>query len=282
MMSENKVIGFIGAGALATALIKGLLAAEVVKPSEIMVTDMDGSKLEQMVERWRVQARDKGQLIEQADIVILAVKPKDIAAVMEEIGAKLNKKHVLISVAAGIPTSFIEGFCKENIKVIRVMPNTSATVLESATAIARGKYAGDTAEQSAAMIFAAVGKVELVKEELLDVITGLSGSGPAYAYYMVEALEQAGERLGLPKEIAQSFVVQTLFGAAKMLVETAEKPENLRTAVTSPGGTTYAGLQALDAHGFHKAVFAAVEAAANRSKEMQAEFTGISGGVTCD
>lgn len=276
-MLENKVIGFVGAGALATALLRGLLSAGTVQPEKVMITDMDSSRVEQLVNTWKVTGCSKGQLVEEAGVIILAVKPKDIAAVMEEIGSKLVRGQVLISVAAGIPTAFIEGFCQQEIEVVRVMPNTSCTVLASATAISRGKHAGDQAEETAADIFSAVGKVEKVKEELFDVITGLSGSGPAYVYYMVEALEQAGERLGLPREMALNLAIQTLSGAAKMLVETGEKPKDLRTAVTSPGGTTFAGLQALDSHGFHKALFAAVEAAANRSKEMQAEFTGITG-----
>jgi len=279
-MLKSKVVGFIGAGSMTEALIRGIIQSGTVQPENVLVTNKENtSRLEKLVKTWNVVKSTKIELVHLADVVILAVKPKDIAQVMKEIGTRLRENQIVMSVAAGIPTAFIEEFCDKKVPVIRAMPNTSCTVLASATAIAKGKYAGEDTEEIAVQLFSSVGKVETVAEEQLDVITGLSGSGPAYVYYMIEALEQAGEQLGLPKEMALNLATQTVFGAAKMLMETGEKPVRLRTAVTSPGGTTLAGLQALSSHGFHEALYAAVKAAANRSKEMRIEFTGLAGGA---
>ncbi len=279
-MLLNKTIGFIGAGSMTEALLKGIIQSGTVKPENVLVSNkVNRARLEKLQENWGVTGCAKDEVIRRAEVIILAVKPKDVALVMAEAGPELSAQQILLSVAAGIPTAFIEDFCEQKVQVVRAMPNTSCTVLASATAIARGKYAGTEAEELAAELFASVGKVERVAEDQLDAITGLSGSGPAYVYYMIEAMEQAGEQVGLPKEMALKLATQTVFGAAKMLMETGEKPLHLRTAVSSPGGTTLAGLQALSSHGFHEALCAAVKAATNRSKEMGLEFTGMAGGV---
>ncbi|HWJ02110.1 MAG TPA: pyrroline-5-carboxylate reductase [Verrucomicrobiae bacterium] len=278
-MLQGKTVGFVGAGSMTEALLKGIVNSGTVAAKNILVTNKENTdRLARLVQTWQVAKCSKEELVRSADVVILAVKPKDIAEVLKQIGGSLRQGQLVISVAAGIPTAFIEDFCPVGVQVIRAMPNTSCTVLASATAIATGKYADAEAASIAIKLFSSVGKVEQVAEEQLDVITGLSGSGPAYVYYMVEALEQAGEQLGLPKEMALKLATQTVFGAAKMLLETGEQPTHLRTKVSSPGGTTLAGLQALRTHGFHEALCEAVKAASARSKEMGLEFTSLSGG----
>lgn len=274
-MLKGKVIGFVGAGAMTEALLRGMLQSGTVEPQNIMVSNRSNpGRLEELAATWGVAAGDKETIAKKADIVFLSVKPKDLAGVLNEIGQSLRADQLIISVAAGIPTSFIEGFCANEVPVIRAMPNTSCTVLASATAITRGRYAVESAEQIAVKLFSSVGIVECVEENLLDVVTGLSGSGPAYVYLMVEALQQAGQELGMSPEMALSLAKQTVFGAAKMLLETGENPAVLRKAVSSPNGTTVAGLQALSANGFPEAVRTAVAAASKRSKEMGLEYTG--------
>jgi glutamate 5-kinase len=275
-MTKNQVIGFIGAGSMTEALLRGIVQTGVVEAKNILLVNRENrARVEKLVEVWGVAAVSKEELVEKADILFLAVKPKDVAQVMCELGPKLKQEQILISVAAGIPTSFLEGFCNEKVQVIRAMPNTSCTVLASATGISRGSFAGEEALRVTEKLFSAVGIVEIVEEERQNLITGLSGSGPAYVYYMVEALEQAGTKLGLPEESALQLATQTVYGAAKMLMETGEKARDLRAKVSSPGGTTLAGLKAMSEYGFQEAVFAGVQAASIRAKEMGLEFTGM-------
>ncbi len=261
---------------MAEALMRGLIQTGVVEPGKIVLVNRENqARIEKLVQTWGVAAINKDQLVDRADILLLAVKPKDVAAVMAELGPKLKQEQILISVAAGIPTAFLESFCASAVQVIRAMPNTSCTVQASATAISKGRFAQEQSLHLAANLFAAVGSVEVVDEDKQNLITGLSGSGPAYVYYLVEALEQAGAELGLPSHSALQLATQTVYGAAKMLVQTGEKAMDLRAKVSSPGGTTLAGLKAMSEYGFSQAIFAGVKAATTRAKEIGLEFTGV-------
>jgi pyrroline-5-carboxylate reductase len=216
---------------------------------------------------------NKGDAVLHSDIVVLAAKPKDIPEALRQWGPMIRADQLVISVAAGISTAFIEHHLKEGTAVIRSMPNTSCTIGLSATAICQGRWATRENMESARRLFQAIGIVVEVSEEAMDTVTGLSGSGPAYIYYMVEAMQQAGVEAGLHADIARQLTLQTLLGAAHMLMETQEEPAELRRKVTSPGGTTMAGLETLRRYQFEKAVRSAIFRAKERSKELGDAFT---------
>jgi pyrroline-5-carboxylate reductase len=271
----HRTIGLIGAGNMAEALIRGLLGRRVISPTHLWVTNRSNTaRLEGVRIRYGVQTtREKQRLTSAASIIILAVKPRDMADVLGELRGLITNAHLVISVAAGITLATIEEALRD-VPVIRAMPNTSAAVQESATVLAAGTRADEPHLDDAEVIFRAVGDVAVVDEELLDVVTALSGSGPAYVYHLIEAMIHAGSELGLDGELARRLAVQTLVGAARMLAETSEDPGELRRRVTSPGGTTMAALQTLEARGFARSVREAVDRAAQRSREMAGEFGG--------
>jgi len=274
-VDHHITVGLIGAGNMAEALIRGLLGRGVVTPARLWVTNRSNTtRLEALRERFEVQiTREKRVLADAASILILAVKPRDMSQALRELDGLTGGQHLVISVAAGIPLAMIEDALPEA-AVIRAMPNTSAAVQESATVLAAGLRARDAHLEDAEAIFRAVGDVAVVDEELLDVVTALSGSGPAYVYHLIEAMIHAGSELGLDGELARRLAVQTLVGAARMLTETSEDPGELRRRVTSPGGTTMAALQTLEARGFARSVREAVDRAAQRSRELADEFGG--------
>lgn len=277
MLSQH--ICFIGAGSMAEAIIAGLLEKQLTTKDRIHVINKTNQiRLDGMRQRFAVRCPERKEAaIEQAGIVILAVKPKDVGEAMEKWGPCLKPgQHLLMSVVAGISTSHLETYVEEGVPVIRTMPNTSCTIGQSATGVAPGRWAGQGHLQVAEQLFSAVGTVVTLEEELLDTVTGLSGSGPAYVYYMVEAMEQAGVNAGLRPDIARKLTVQTLLGAAEMLVKTEEEPALLRQKITSPGGTTFAGLEALRSRDFAKVVQAAVFSARDRAKELGEEMTTMS------
>lgn len=273
--NHDRTVGLIGAGNMAEALIRGLLGRGVVPPARLWATNRSNTaRLEALRERFGVQiTREKRTLTAAASILILAVKPKDMAQALDELRGLVHGVHLVISVAAGIPLAMIEAALADA-PVIRAMPNTSAAVQESATVLAAGIRASAAHLSDAEVVFRAVGDVAVVDEELLDVVTALSGSGPAYVYHLIEAMIHAGSDLGLDGELARRLAVQTLVGAARMLAETSEDPGELRRRVTSPGGTTMAALQALEARGFARSVREAVDRAAQRSRELAGEFGG--------
>jgi len=271
----HKTVGLIGAGNMAEALIRGLLGRGVISPAHLWVTNRSNTaRLQSLRERYGTQiTREKPPLTAAASVLILAVKPKDMAQVLDELRGLVHPTHLVISVAAGIPLGTIEDAFGET-PVIRAMPNTSAAVQESATVLAAGTRATGAHLQDADVIFRAVGDVAVVDEELLDVVTALSGSGPAYVYHLIEAMIHAGSELGLDGALAKRLAVQTLVGAARMLTETSADPGELRRRVTSPGGTTMAALQTLEDRGFARSVREAVDRAARRSRELADEFGG--------
>lgn len=274
-VDANTVIGFIGAGNMASAMIRGLVSQGVVAPAQIWATNRSNdARLAGLRDTFGVHiTRSKESLAGASAVLILAVKPPDIAGALAEAAPHVRARHLVISVAAGIPLRAVEAVLRD-VPVIRAMPNTSAAVQESATAIAGGRLAAPPHLATAETIFRAVGDVTTVDEELLDVITGLSGSGPAYVYRLIEAMIHAGTDLGLDPSLARRLAIQTLVGAARMLEQSSEDPAELRRRVTSPGGTTMAALHALESRGFATAIHEAVGRAAGRARELAEEFGG--------
>jgi pyrroline-5-carboxylate reductase len=267
-------VGFIGAGSMAEAMVAGLLAAGVTFAPSIVVTNRSRQdRLDAMALRWGVRTtRSKAEVCATADVVVLATKPADIPTVLEQLRGLVTSRHLVVSVAAGIPCAVLQRGLGEGIPVVRAMPNTSCHVKESATAIALGRWAGEEHEGVARTIFGAVGQVVTVPEEWLDAVTGLSGSGPAYVYLLMEALTEAGVEVGLSPEVSRLLTRQTVLGAARMVLETGEDPALLRRKVTSPNGTTMAALRVLEEMGFVSALREAVRRATARSREMGQEF----------
>jgi pyrroline-5-carboxylate reductase len=268
-MGEHTV-GMIGAGNMAQALLHGIFEAGLLPPARCLVANRSSDeRLARIARTWPVRTtRDKALVLAEGDVIILAVKPGDMPVVLDEIAPSATSRHLVISVAAGIPIEMIERRL-EAVPVIRAMPNTSTVVRASATALAAGRHASAAHVAIAQRLFESVGWVGVVPESLLDVVTAVSGSGPAYVYMLAEALANSGERAGLPRELAQVLVAQTILGAGKMLIETGDGPEVLRDRVTSPGGTTMAGLEALEQGGLRAAVDAAVTKAAHRARELR-------------
>lgn len=265
-----KKIAFIGAGAMAEAIISGMVAQNIIESKNIFVTNKSNeAKLANLSETYGITGtRSVQEAMEDADMVVLAVKPKDILATMQAIQEYITTEMLLISVAAGVHTASLEGIAAKKVAIIRAMPNTSATVGKSATAICTNKYATAEQRQAAIDLFETVGSVVVVEEDQLDAVTGLSGSGPAYLYYLVEAMEKAALDLGLEAKTAKQLIVQTMLGTADMLQHSTKSPATLRQEVTSPGGTTEAGLKVLQANQVGDAFISCIEEATAQSKRM--------------
>lgn len=263
-------VGMIGAGNMAEALLRGAFDAGVLTPARCLVTNKSNDdRLARLGREWPVRTtRDKAFLVTESDVLILAVKPHDMPTVLSEIAPHAAARHLVVSVAAGTSIAMIERRLG-GVPVIRAMPNTSTAVRASATALAAGSHATPHHLTIARALFEAVGWVGVVPETLLDIVTAVSGSGPAYVYALAEALVNSGERAGLPLDLARTLVAQTVLGAGKMLTETGDGPEVLRERVTSPGGTTMAGLEALEQGGLRAAVDAAVTRAAHRARQLR-------------
>ncbi len=262
-------VGFIGAGNMAGALINGILQARLLSPQAMLASDVKEAQLKKVKKSYGIQTyKDNAQVISQVNTVVLAIKPQNIEDVLNEITPVITKKHLIISIVAGITTKHIAKHLGGNLPVIRVMPNTPALVQEGASVLSVGKHATEAHLKKALKLFSAVGKVVTVDEHLMDAVTGLSGSGPAYVFLFIEALADAGVKMGLPRSTAQLLAMQTCLGAARMVSETGEHPAKLRDMVTSPGGTTITGLHKLEAGGLRNTIIDAVEAATKRSKEL--------------
>jgi pyrroline-5-carboxylate reductase len=267
-MTTNKKIAFIGGGNMAEALIKGLIAAGAAKPDHILVTDVSVDRLAHLHQTYGVMQKGNVEAAHEADIIILCVKPQVVERVLADIFSVVDDKKLIISIAAGIVIAKIEKALKENAHVVRVMPNTPALVLAGAAALAGGKHATSDDLALTQSIFNSVGKAVIVEEKLMDAVTGLSGSGPAYVFMIIDALSDAGVKEGLPRQLALELAAQTVYGAAKMVLETKEHPGKLRDMVTSPGGTTIEGLHALEKGKLRATLMNAVEAATTRSREL--------------
>src|SRR4029453_3701449 len=274
MTIKGRTVGFLGAGNMGEALIKGLLAAKLVPAQAIFATDVRPERLKELDRQYGIQvSSDNAELVKRADIVILAVKPQIMDAVATEIAPAVTRGKLLISIAAGVATDKIRARLPRDARLIRVMPNTPALVLEGATAIAKadGLEPGDL--DVAREIFAAVGRGGglaggVLGEEMLDAVTGLSGSGPAYVAVVIESLADGGVRMGLDRATAMTLATQTVLGAAKLLLETGLHPGALKDMVSSPGGTTIAGIAALEEGGLRTTFIKAVERATQRSREL--------------
>jgi pyrroline-5-carboxylate reductase len=262
-------LGFIGAGNMAGALIKGLLHSGTIAAGHIVASDVEQERLDELVKTHGVRTtRDNHALVRDCDIVVLAVKPQAIDKVLAQIASDVTQKHLIVSIAAGVPGMAIEGKLPPKTRLVRSMPNTAAIVLAAATAIAPGTHATEEDVETARKIFDAVGRVVVLDESLLDAVTGLSGSGPAYVMLIIEALADGGVKVGLHRNTALMLAAQTVFGSAKLLLETGEHPGRLKDQVTSPGGTAIAGLHTLEAGGLRRTLIDAVEVATKRSVEL--------------
>lgn len=267
-MLKDMIIGFIGGGNMAEALIKGLMAGGTPEAS-ILVAEPHSERRRYMSERYGLNCQEENcEAIVGSDVVVLATKPQVADKVLQGIGSAGTRGKLFISIMAGVKTATIEGRLPEGTRVVRVMPNTPALVLEAAAAIAPGANATGEDIALTCSIFELVGKAWVVDERLMDAVTGLSGSGPAYVLKFIEALSDAGVKNGLSREIATGLAAQTVFGTAKLYIETLEHPAMLRDKVTSPGGTTISGLHVLEKAGFSGAVIDAVDAATARSREL--------------
>jgi pyrroline-5-carboxylate reductase len=259
-------IGFIGGGRMAEAIIKGILSSKIVSGPDIHVSDVDVKRRDRLAATYAVSAEVNNQrTAELSDVIILAVKPQVINEVIK--GLKIPREKLVISIAAGITLGFLEKNFPE-VPVIRAMPNNPALAGAGITAIAGGKHVSPDALRITQDIFAATGEVIMVEEKDMDAVTGLSGSGPAYVYVMIEALIEAGEKLGLDKEAAKKLAVETVLGAAQTMKQTGKSARELREMVTSPGGTTMEGLKVLEKKKFKEALMEAVEAAARKSAKL--------------
>lgn len=253
---------------MAEALISGVLSSKGYKPEQIHVADPDTVRLDYLKRQYGVQISvTNHEAVVSGDVVVLAVKPQVTAEVLNDIGDVMAKRLV-ISVVAGVRLSRIIEACGSQARVIRAMPNTPAMVSEGMTALAIGPGVGEHEVACARQIFESVGKVVPVEERFMDAVTGLSGSGPAYVFLMIEAMADGGVKMGLPRETASLLAAQTVLGAARMVIETGQHPARLKDQVASPGGTTIAGLHRLEQGGVRGVLIDAVEAATKRSQEL--------------
>jgi pyrroline-5-carboxylate reductase len=268
-MIENPKIAFLGAGNMAEALVAGIIKGKLSEPDCLLATDISPNRLTVLKDRYHIQVGSKNSdAALWADVIILCIKPQVMNEVLTDIQSSLSEKQLVISVAAGVPIKNIHAKIGQTIPLVRAMPNTPAVIQEGVTALSGCHGLSSDHLEVAKKIFESVGKGVVVDESLMDAVTGLSGSGPAYVYLAIEALIDGGVRVGLPRNVAHILAVQTVLGAAKMVEETGTHPAVLKDQVTSPGGTTIAGLQRLEEGGLRATLIEAVEAAAHRSSEL--------------
>jgi pyrroline-5-carboxylate reductase len=268
-MAAKLTIGFLGGGKMATALASGVVSAGLVKTAQIRASDPSSAARNAFAKETGASTTDSNLDVARfAKVLVLAVKPVNVAPLLEEIRTAITPEHLLISIAAGVTIATLEGALDAGARVIRVMPNTPALVGASATAFALGKSATSGDAALAEKLFSAVGLAFQLKESLLDAVTGLSGSGPAYVYLVIEALSDGGVATGLPRDVATKLAAQTVFGSAKMVLETGQHPAALKDMVASPGGTTVEGLHELEKGRLRGVLISAVRAAAEKSRKL--------------
>ena len=268
-MLKKRQVGFVGAGNMGEALIKGLLNGHLCRPEQITCSDIRPERLEAIKKAYGVKTTSSNSdVVKHSDIVVLAVKPQILKQVVVDIGKYFEPSKLVISIAAGVAMESITSCAKQELKLIRVMPNICVSVGEGVSAIAAGKHATKEDLMVAKAIFDSAGKSLFVEENLLDAVTGLSGSGPAYIFLIIDALADAGVKVGLARNDALLLASQTVLGSAKMLIETGEHPGRLKDMVTSPGGTSIAGIHALEEGGVRTTLIKAVEVATQRSKVL--------------
>jgi pyrroline-5-carboxylate reductase len=267
MTSASGRLAIIGGGKIGEALLSGLLRG-TAGPDDILMVEHYPERVRYLTERYGVRVVDVAEAARSCGTLLIAVKPQDIDPLLHQLADLVTPEHLVVSVAAGITTARIERGLPAGPAVVRCMPNTPALVDEAMTAISAGSRATQTHLQRADELLSAVGRVVRVPESQLDAVTALSGSGPAYFFFLVEAMIDAGILLGLPRALAAELIVQTLVGSAVMLRDSGEHPVQLREAVTSPAGTTISAIRELENHGVRAAFLAAIEAARNRSAEL--------------
>jgi pyrroline-5-carboxylate reductase len=260
-------VAVLGTGKLGEALLSGLVRAGHA-PGDLLVTSRRPERGQELSARYGVSAVSNADAAARAQTLVLTVKPQDMGTLLDEVGPAVSAGHLVISLAAGITTAFVEQRVAEGTPVVRVMTNTPVLVDEAMSAISPGAHAGEDHLARTEALLRPVGKVLRVPESQQDAVTALSGSGPAYFFYLVEAMTDAGILLGLPRSVAADLLVQTALGAAVMLRDSGEHPVRLREAVTSPGGTTISAIRELENHGVRAALLSALEAARDRSREL--------------
>jgi pyrroline-5-carboxylate reductase len=270
IMLSNKTIGFIGAGNMAETMMGGLIGSDRSQPDHLICSDVRTARLDELSDRYGVQTTmDNKAVIDASDIVIFAVKPQIIGSVLKETADSLDLSKLIISIAAGVPLAALEKVLRKELRLIRAMPNVCVAVEAGATAITASAGVKSEDVEMARMVFQSVGRCIVLKEDhLMDAVTGLSGSGPAYIFLILDALSDAGVKMGLFREDARELAAQTVLGAAKMLLDTGLNPGQLKDMVTSPGGTTIAGLHALEKGALRATLINAVEAATLRSEAL--------------
>jgi len=267
-MGNDKTIGFIGAGNMAEAMIRGLLRGGDFAIAQVAASGPREERMLELRDTYGIYATTDNKVPAASEIVVLSVKPQILARVLDEVGTTISPDALVISIAAGVPVAAIQARLAAGTRVVRAMPNTPALVDAAATAIARGEYARESDLEDAKRIFDAIGTTVTLDESLMDAVTGLSGSGPAYVFLILEALSDAGVKVGLSRRTSQLLAAQTVFGSAKLLLETNEHPGKLKDMVTSPGGTAITGLHTLEDGGLRTTLMNAVEAATRRSREL--------------
>ena len=265
---EERTIGFVGGGNMAEAMIRGLLRRKVFAPEKVIVSGPRQERMEELRSLYAVRVTTDNRQAAHSDIVVLSVKPQILADVLEDLTGSIAAHALVISIAAGIPVAAIQQRLPAGARVIRAMPNTPALVDAAATAIAGGEHTRPQDLEDAKKIFDAIGITVILDESQLDAVTGLSGSGPAYVFLILEGLSDAGVKVGLSRRTAQLLAAQTVMGSAKLLLETNEHPGRLKDMVTSPGGTAITGLHTLENGGVRTTLMNAVEAATRRSREL--------------
>jgi len=268
LMSGKKTIGFVGVGNMAEAMIRGLLRGKDFAADQVLASGPREERMRELHDAYGIQATTENKVPAAAQIVVLSVKPQILSRVLDEIADTVSSDALVISIAAGIPVAAIQSRLAGGTRVVRAMPNTPALVDAAATAIAGGEHARESDLEDAKRIFDSIGLTVILDESQLDAVTGLSGSGPAYVFLILEALSDAGVKVGLSRRTAQLLAAQTVLGSAKLLLETNEHPGRLKDMVTSPGGTAITGLHTLENGGVRTTLMNAVEAATRRSREL--------------
>ena len=272
-MLKNQTIAVVGAGHMAGALIGGMIRSKLVPAKSIVATRRSPEALQELQKKWGVRtSADNKKAVAEADIVILAVKPQMAKTVMAQLAGAIRKDQLVISVMAGITTAAIAKALRTDGPIVRAMPNTPCQVDAGATAICAGAHAGEKDLARAEAVFGSVGIVAVLPETALDAVTGLSGSGPVYIYMVIEAMIDGGVKMGIPRGIAAKLAAQTVFGAAKLVIESGKHPAILKDEVTTPGGTAISAIHVLESKGLRSVLIDGIEAAAKRSQELSKLF----------